>query len=148
MAGSEQRLGVDDVDAGEVWERLAAEPNAQLIDVRTRAEWVNVGVPDLAAIGKQLLMVEWQSLPDKQLNPLFADQLGLALDTVGADRDAELYFICRSGVRSLAAAQTMVSKGYRACHNVANGFEGPLGVARMGCAGWRAAGLPWLRGEV
>ena len=109
---------------------------------------MNVGVPDLAAIGKQLLMVEWQSFPDKQLNPLFADQLGSALDSFGADRDAELYFICRSGVRSLAAAQTMASKRYRACHNVANGFEGPVGVAQTGRAGWRAAGLPWSRGEV
>ena len=144
MAESEQRLGVDDVDADEVWERLAADPNAHLVDVRTQAEWVSVGVPDLTAIGKQVLMVEWMSLPDRQLNPLFVGQLGSALEKIEVGQDAELFFICRSGVRSLAAAQTMVSAGYRACHNVANGFEGPVASAGYRSAGWRIAGLPWV----
>ena len=148
MAESKKRLGVDDIDAGDVWERLAAEPSAVLIDVRTQAEWVNIGVPNLAAIGKQLLMVEWMSLPDKQLNPLFADQLESALESIEAGRDAELYFICRSGIRSLAAAQVMVNAGYRACYNVASGFEGPgEGDKQSGKpAGWVASGLPWVRG--
>lgn len=148
MAESEKRLGVVDVDVGEVWERLAAEPSAQLIDVRTQAEWAFVGVPDLTAIGKQVLMVEWMRFPDNQRNPSFADQIALALDAVGADQDADLYFICRSGVRSLAAAQAMVTVGYRACHNVASGFEGPSNNDRRRglLAGWKVVGLPWLQG--
>ena len=146
MVGSAKRLGVDDIDAGDVWERLAAEPSAVLIDVRTQTEWVNIGVPNLAAIGKQLLMVEWMSLPDKQLNPLFTDQLASALDSIGAGRNDELYFICRSGSRSLAAAQVMANAGYRACYNVASGFEGPGDKQSGKPAGWVASGLPWMRG--
>ena len=148
MAESEKRLGVDDVEVSEVWERLAADPSAQLIDVRTRAEWAFVGVPDLTAIGKQILMVEWQGFPDDKRNPFFADQLNSALDALGVDQDAELYFICRSGVRSLAAAQAMVTAGYRVCHNVAGGFEGPPDKERHRglLAGWKISGLPWLQG--
>jgi rhodanese-related sulfurtransferase len=148
VAESEKRLGVDDVEAGEVWERLAADSGAQLVDVRTQAEWAFVGVPDLTAIGKQTLMVEWMGFPDNQRNPSFADQLALALDALGTDQDADLYFICRSGVRSLAAAQAMVMAGYRACHNVAGGFEGPPDNDRHRgiLAGWKVVGLPWLQG--
>jgi hypothetical protein len=42
----------------------------------------------------------------------------------------------------------MAAAGYRACHNVAGGFEGPLDDDRhRGSAdGWKAAGLPWLQG--
>jgi len=63
-------------------------------------------------------------------------------------RSDDLFFICRSGSRSLAAAKAMAAAGYRACHNVAGGFEGPLDDERhRGYAeGWKAAGLPWLQG--
>ena len=147
MAESEQRLGVDDVDVSVVWERLATDPSAQLIDVRTRAEWAFVRVPDLAAIGKQVLLAEW-AFPDKRLNPHFTDQLQSMLGVHGAGRDADLYFICRSGVRSRAAAQALATVGYRACHNVANGFEGPPDNERHRgrIAGWKVAGLPWSQG--
>jgi rhodanese-related sulfurtransferase len=45
----------------------------------------------------------------------------------------------------MAAAKAMASVGYRACHNVAGGFEGPLddGRHRGSVEGWKAAGLPW-----
>jgi hypothetical protein len=38
--------------------------------------------------------------------------------------------------------------GYRACHNVAGGFEGQLDDERHrgSVGGWKAAGLPWLQG--
>ena len=49
--------------------------------------------------------------------------------------DDDLFFICRSGSRSLAAAKAMAAMGYRACHNVAGGFEGPLDDDRHRVAG-------------
>jgi rhodanese-related sulfurtransferase len=59
--------------------------------------------------------------------------------------DDDLFFICRSGSRSLAAAKAMTAAGYRACHNVTEGFEGPLDDARHRgiLLGWKAIGLPW-----
>jgi rhodanese-related sulfurtransferase len=45
---------VDAVDVETTWESLVSRPRAQLIDVRTRAEWTYVGIPDLGAIGKRV----------------------------------------------------------------------------------------------
>lgn len=132
----------------EVWDRLKNEPDAVLVDVRTQAEWTFVGVPDLTELGKRPVLVEWQSFPGGQPNPSFADQLKAELAALAAGPDASVFFICRSGSRSLSAAQVMAAAGYRSCHNVADGFEGPHDVARhRGAAGgWKANGLPWVQG--
>ncbi len=138
---------VDNVSTRATWERLTAEPETFLIDVRTRAEWSFVGTPDLSSIGKQVLLVEWLTFPDNRPNPAFVSQLSATLEQLGASRDAGLYFICRSGVRSLQAANAMTGAGYRNCHNVAEGFEGPLDADRHRGrkAGWKADGLPWVQ---
>ena len=148
MAESEQRLGVGDVEVLEVWNRLEADSSALLVDVRTQAEWAFVGLPDLSAVGKQLIAIEWQTFPGGQLNPSFSDQLSFELNKLGAGANTDLFFLCRSGSRSLAAAQAMAAAGYRACHNVAGGFEGPPDGQRHrgSIAGWKAAGLPWRQG--
>jgi hypothetical protein len=46
------------------------------------------------------------------------------------------------------AARAIAAQGYAHCHNVADGFEGPLDQHRRRgmAAGWKAAGLPWLQG--
>jgi rhodanese-related sulfurtransferase len=132
----------------DVWERLKADPKAVLIDVRTRAEWTYVGLPELSAIGKRPLLVEWQTFPDNRVDAQFADRLGKMLAEAGATKDAELFFICRSGGRSKSAAQAMAAEGYKRCRNVADGFEGPLDPTRHRgrAGGWKAAGLPWAQG--
>lgn len=136
-----------DVSAAEALEGLASEPQALLVDVRTRAEWNYVGLADLASIGKEALLIEWQSFPTMAVNADFADLLSAELERRGTGRDASLYFLCRSGVRSLAAARAMAERGYSRCFNVAGGFEGPLDGARHrgGTDGWKAAGLPWVQ---
>jgi rhodanese-related sulfurtransferase len=77
-----------------------------------------------------------------------AERLAGELRALGMQFDDDLFFICRSGSRSLAAAKAMATAGYRACHNVAGGFEGPLDDERPrgSVGGWKAAGLPWLQG--
>ncbi|MGI9382377.1 MAG: rhodanese-like domain-containing protein, partial [Methyloligellaceae bacterium] len=119
-----------------------------LIDVRTRAEWAFVGITDLSALVKQPVQIEWQTFPDGQINPSFVDQLISDLVASGTGQDTNLYFICRSGGRSLAAARAMAEAGFRACHNVSGGFEGPPDENRHRGAvmGWKAAGLPWVQG--
>jgi len=146
--GSSQVVQVDDVPVTEVWARLAADPRAVLIDVRTRAEWAFVGLPDLSSIGKQPVLVEWQSFPDNRIDPLFAEHLKDALDPAGVRKDDELLFICRSGGRSKMAAAVMMGAGYTRCRNVAEGFEGHLDPSRHRgrTSGWKVAGLPWVQG--
>ena len=112
-----------------------------LVDVRTRPEWSYVGLPDLEALAKKPALVEWQVFPGMQVNPDFVTALSGAV----ADKDVPLLFLCRSGVRSAAAAKAMTAAGYSRCLNVTDGFEGPLNAeAKRGSAGgWKAAGLPW-----
>ena len=146
--GSGQTIHIVDVDVQEVWKRLQEDPAAVLVDVRTRAEWSYVGVPELSSIGKQPILIEWQTFPDNRVDPGFVERLSETLEAAGVSNQAELFFICRSGGRSRMAAQAMTAAGYAACRNVADGFEGPLDASRHRgqTAGWKAAGLPWAQG--
>lgn len=139
---------IEDVSVTEVWKRLVSDARSVLIDVRTRAEWAYVGLPDLSGIGKQVIMVEWQTFPDNRIDPGFVANLTEALGAAGVEKSAELLFICRSGGRSRMAAVVMAEAGYACCRNVAEGFEGPLDAARHRgrTSGWKVAGLPWVQG--
>jgi len=130
-----------DVAPATAWKILSENKDAVLIDVRTRAEWNYVGLPELATIGKKPALLEWQVFPTMQQNPEFVSVLGNAI----ADKETPLLFLCRSGARSAAAARAMSAAGYSTCFNVAEGFEGPLDAQgqRGSAAGWKATGLPW-----
>jgi rhodanese-related sulfurtransferase len=130
-----------DVAPKTAWKILSEDKRSVLVDVRTRAEWNFVGLPDLAPLAKQPVLLEWQVFPSMQPNPDFVTAVSGAV----ADKDAPVLFLCRSGARSAAAAKALTAAGYRTCLNVADGFEGPLDAhAKRGAAGgWKAAGLPW-----
>ncbi len=132
---------VENIQPRDVWQALQDNPKAQLVDVRTDAEWNFVGVPDLGPAGKQAVLIPWQVYPTMGVNGDFVAQLGQA----GLSPDNEIYFLCRSGVRSLAAAQAAQAAGFAQVFNIADGFEGPPdGQAHRGqMAGWKASGLPW-----
>jgi rhodanese-related sulfurtransferase len=138
---------IDDVPVEEVWARLERDPGSVLIDVRTRAEWAFVGLPDLERLSKRVLTVEWQTSPEARIDDAFPERLKKVLDAAGTDKDSELFFICRSGGRSRMAAEAMSNAGYRRCRNVADGFEGPLDTDRHRgrVGGWKAAGLAWVQ---
>ena len=145
--GSESSPVAVDVPVEAAWRHLAEDAGSILIDVRTRAEWNFVGVPDLSSLGKALVLVEWQGFPEGRLNAGFVTELTEKLDELGAKRDSELFFICRSGARSRLAAEAMLRAGYGHCRNVAEGFEGPLDSDRhrSSRSGWKAQGLPWVQ---
>lgn len=139
---------VEDVSVLDVWKQLEANKKAQLVDVRTRPEWAFVGVPDISELGRRVLMIEWQTFPDSRVDPAFEDRLKKQINEAGVEKDADLFFICRSGGRSRMAAEAMAAAGYSRCHNVAEGFEGPLDADRHrgNLAGWKSAGLAWVQG--
>jgi len=136
-----------DIPSAEVWRLLAEDPEALLIDVRSQAEWTFVGVPDLSSIGKEALLLEWQRFPGMARNTGFVTELRRAVGARGAGEETALYFLCRSGGRSAAAAAAMTAAGYRNCFNVADGFEGRLDATRHRgvVEGWKATGLPWVQ---
>ena len=135
---------VEDVPPKQVWDALSSHSNARLVDVRTDVEWAQIGVPDLTQTGKQPVLLSWQVAPAMQLNPDFMAELAAA----GVTPDHEVYFLCRSGVRSKAAAAAAQAAGYPHAYNIADGFEGPPGPGglRGTVAGWQADRLPWTRG--
>ena len=144
-----------EISSAQCWEQLQNDASAAntsvLIDVRTRAEWAFVGVPDLSSLGKEVLFIEWQHFGAKLPDPDFIPSLAALL---AADPSlGSLFFLCRSGQRSRAAAAAvaaaaatiMAQQSSFDCFNVADGFEGGLdeNKHRGQKSGWKAAGLPW-----
>lgn len=138
---------VGEVSPVEAWEVLKSDPKAQLVDVRTTAEWTFVGVPDLSALGRRVITIEWSQFPSMARNANFEAQLAATLNAQGAGANTAIVFICRSGARSLSAAQAMAAKGFARCLNLAGGFEGDLdGERHRGRrSGWKYAGLAWTQ---
>ncbi len=132
---------VEDVAPARVWAALLEDPDAVLVDVRTDAEWNFVGLTDLAAAGKQPVLISWQAFPAMAVNPAFVAQM----QDAGITPEHRVFFLCRSGARSLAAARAAIAAGYPNSFNIADGFEGPVDAEghRGLVAGWKAEGLPW-----
>jgi rhodanese-related sulfurtransferase len=107
---------------------------AKLVDVRFKFEREYVGrVPDTAAI-------EWKSIETGAVNPNFVTTLQSQFR-----KEDKLLFLCRSGVRSDAAAKAATQAGFTHAYNILEGFEGDLDEHhhRGSKGGWRKAGLPW-----
>ena len=136
-----------DVNPSDTWTGLADKPDSILVDVRTNAEWSFVGIPDLSSVNKQAILIEWSQFPTMTKNKDFASNL---MDKLNGSAPSDVYFLCRSGVRSLAAAalmiETFAAQGWSVnCINVTEGFEGDLDTDghRGNLNGWRARGLAW-----
>jgi rhodanese-related sulfurtransferase len=136
-----------DLLAVDAYALLEGDASAVLIDVRTNAEWAYVGTPDIHALGKAPLFLEWQSYPSMAVDADFAARLDALLHAKGVERGAPLVFLCRSGARSRNAAIAMTNAGWGPCFNISDGFEGPLDGSRRrgGAGGWKAGGLPWTQ---
>lgn len=134
-----------DITPEGAWILLQDNPDAVLIDVRTRAEWAFVGVPDLASLGKMPGLIEWVVFPDMAPNPGFVDE---AVKTATGGPEAPMLFLCRSGQRSAAAAKALTAQGFSTAYNIIGGFEGGRNQNghRGTLEGWKVAGLPWTQG--
>ena len=132
-----------DISPKEAWDILEKDPKAVLVDVRTHAEWAYVGLPDVSTIGKDLHIISWILFPKGEVNTEFTDDLE---DQV-PDKDATVLFLCRSGVRSIAAAEAATAAGYGKAYNILTGFEGDKdGDQHRGTVGgWKVEGLPWAQ---
>ena len=121
-----------DVSPELAW-RWVQSGEAVLLDVRSDAEreWVGF-VP-------QAVPLAWKQWPGMAMNPSFDEAIQAA---VPAGQKAVL--LCRSGVRSIAAAKRATELGLEA-YNILEGFEGDAddGGHRGLLAGWRQRGLPW-----
>ncbi len=120
----------------EAYRVLQESVQAQLVDVRSRAELDWVGrIPGATEI-------ELRSYPNMQPNPHFLNQL-----TESVDKTLPVLFICRSGARSNQAAMIASQADFTDCYNILEGFEGDKDENghRGKDSGWKAAGLPWVQ---
>ena len=129
------------------WRALSEIEKSQLVDVRTTAEWAYVGTPDLSALDKDLLRLEWQSFPTMEKRPDFTNRVAAMLTETGVTPETPVFFICRSGARSSHAAEAATVAGWQQAYNVATGFEGDRDQnGHRGCiSGWKFEGLPWTQ---
>ncbi len=121
----------------EAYRILQENMQAQLVDVRSRAELDWVGrIPGATEI-------ELRTYPGMQPNPSFLDQL-----TNQIDKSLPVLFVCRSGARSNQAAAMANEIGFSDSYNILEGFEGDKDEHghRGKISGWKAAGLPWEQG--
>ncbi len=124
------------------WEILQSSADTVLLDVRSRMEFDYVGhVPDS-------LFVALKEPPDWEMDPAFVANVNKALNTKYPNRDPKdltILALCRSGARSMMAAEELADKGFKEVINIAEGFEGDKdeNKHRNSVNGWRYHGLPW-----
>ncbi len=128
---------IENLTPPQSWEVLQENSKAVLIDVRTTIEHSFVGHPPGA------IHVAWKEFPAMQLNQQFVQQVAEHI----ADKSAPVLLLCRSGQRSLAAAEALSAAGYHSLINIVQGFEGQLDEQkhRGNIDGWKFHGLPWLQ---
>lgn len=99
-----------------------APAGATLVDVREPSEWTQTGMPANA-----------KGVPISS-----ADFVAKVLAENGGDKSKPVAVICRSGTRSMKAAEQLTAAGFTNVTNVGDGMIGRDGVGK----GWLAASLP------
>jgi rhodanese-related sulfurtransferase len=119
----------------DAWNAMQAASRHLFLDVRDRVEYAMVGHP-LGAIN-----IPWKIAPDWRPNPDFVREI----KSRGISPGTPVFLLCRSGQRSLEAAQALASEGFQDLTNITEGFEGGLDAQkhRSTVSGWRFRGLPW-----
>lgn len=118
----------------QAYDLLHARSDAVLIDCRSEMEYFFVGHP----VGA--VHVAWSEAPDWDINPAFVEQVKAV-----AGEAQPVLIICRSGNRSVDAANALEAAGFKTVYNVLEGFEGERDehFHRGTKGGWRFHGLPW-----
>ena len=108
--------------------------NSVVLDVRTEEEWNSVGKPDAEALNSKTFFISLLLGPDRQKNENFVKEF---LEKKVPKKD-NILVICRSGVRSMAAAKLLQQQGYKNLINISDGFEGNPATGE----GWKKSKLP------
>ena len=126
---------IENLNPPQAWELLQQNTKAVLVDVRSKIEHAFVGHPPGA------VHIAWKEAPDWQVNPKFVAEV----EKLVPDKNAPILLLCRSGQRSLDAANALEAADFKRLVNIVDGFEGPLDQHkhRGNLGGWRFSGLPW-----
>lgn len=146
-------LHLSALEAAAMKQRLG--PQVMMIDIRSRAEAQYVGMAHAVDFLVPMLdfpeFWEWSDQRNEyiqQSNPNFVQDVEQRLAQMGLTKNDPVIVICRSGVRSNAAAGLLFEMGFKQAYTVIDGFEGD--AARDGeqrgqrvVNGWKNAKLPW-----
>lgn len=126
---------IENLDPKQSWALLRQNSAAVMVDVRTAIEHSFVGCPPNA------VHIPWKEFPGMQANEQFVSQVEAEV----VDKDTPILLLCRSGVRSVAAAKALDDAGFTQLINIVEGFEGAPdnNKHRGNLDGWRFHGLPW-----
>jgi len=91
------------INVHQLKEKMDNNPNLHLIDVREHHEWQFIHIPGAIHIPK--------------------DQISEKVQEYFTDKTAAIYIHCRSGVRSLYAADCMIELGYQDVYSVNGGIQ-------------------------
>ena len=105
------------IKAIDAFDFLSKKVNSHLIDTRSDIEWKTTGIPDLSSINKETNLINWGPVLDQ----IFFEQYKNFLLT-SFNKNDNLLFICRSGSRSLMAAQFAIKFGFKNSFNLYEGF--------------------------
>jgi len=126
---------IENLTPQQSWDLMQSNPSAVMIDVRTKMEHSFVGKP------LEAIHVPWKEAPQWTLNAEFVSQV----EQIVTDKSVPVLLLCRSGVRSLEAANALEGAGFSHLVNILDGFEGALdeNKHRGNLSGWRYSQLPW-----
>ncbi|OUR83488.1 sulfurtransferase [Cycloclasticus sp. 46_120_T64] len=126
---------IKSISPNQAYEILQNDSQSKLIDTRTLIEYSFVGHP----IGA--IHVPFKRPPNWDVFPDFIEQL----ESHGITHSTPLVLMCRSGARSMAAANVLEQAGYQSLYNMDEGFEGDKddNNHRGTLSGWRFHQLPW-----
>ncbi len=105
------------IKATDAFDFLSKKDNSHLIDTRSDIEWKSTGIPDLSSINKETNLINWGPVLDQ----IFFEQYKNFL-LISFNKNDNLLFICRSGSRSLMAAQFAIKFGFKNSFNLYEGF--------------------------
>jgi rhodanese-related sulfurtransferase len=128
---------VPGLSSREAYEMIMKDPAVRLVDVRSVAEYCLIGHPEMAA---NVPLTFWDEKAQTFVpNDRFLDDLKARYKP-----EETLVFMCRSGNRSLRAAQMAREAGYVKVSNITEGFEGEVDARGYRTVnGWKNAGLPY-----
>ena len=127
----------------EAFIELKEDPCSVLIDVRSNVELSNDGIVNLSEIKRETIFKEWRAYSSMEVNKGFFEEISAQINKKGV---RNLFFICRSGIRSWEASEFCQSEfkeiGIKViCINILEGLEGTNNPNHS--SGWKKAGLPW-----
>ncbi|MDA3868939.1 MAG: rhodanese-like domain-containing protein [Gammaproteobacteria bacterium] len=109
---TEARQQVDELFPWDVDERMQADENVLLLDVREECEFSAYHIAHSMLVPRGILETACE------------EEYEDAVPELIAAREREIILICRSGNRSLLAAQTMQIMGYRNVKSMQTGLRG------------------------